>query len=50
LHIDNAKLFHNTIKDSQLVIFEGIGHVPILEDPEKIADEVDKFINKMNKE
>lgn len=50
LHIDNAKLFYNTIKGSQLVIFEGIGHVPILEDPEKIADEVDKFINKMNKE
>ena len=43
-HIDNATLFHETIEGSKLVIFEGIGHVPILEDPKQTADELDKFI------
>ena len=48
-HIDDAELFHETIKDSQLVILKEIGHVPILEDPEQTADVIDKFIRKMNK-
>jgi pimeloyl-ACP methyl ester carboxylesterase len=46
-HVDNATLFHETIKGSQLVIFKEIGHVPILEDPEKAADVIDKFIQQI---
>ncbi len=48
-HVDNATLFHDTIKKSQLVIFKEMGHVPILEDPEKTADEIDKFIKQIDK-
>jgi pimeloyl-ACP methyl ester carboxylesterase len=48
-HIDNATLFHDTIKNSQLVILKEIGHVPILEDPEHTADEVESFIREMQK-
>jgi len=48
-HIDNATLFHHTIKGSKLVIFKETGHVPILEDPKQTADEVDKFIKEMEK-
>lgn len=48
-HVDNATLFHHTIKGSQLVIFKEIGHVPILEDPEQTADEIDKFIKQIDK-
>lgn len=48
-HIDNATLFHHTIKGSQLVIFKEIGHVPILEDPKQTADAVDSFIKQMEK-
>lgn len=44
LHIDNAGLFHRTIKGSQLVIFEELGHVPLLEDPEKTAAVTASFI------
>lgn len=48
-HIDNATLFHKTIKGSQLVIFKEIGHVPILEDPEQTADVVNTFIKHIEK-
>jgi len=48
-HIDNAKLFHNTIKGSELVILKEIGHVPILEDPKQTADALDSFIKEMEK-
>ena len=48
-HIDNATLFHNTIKGSKLVIFKEIGHVPLLEDPEQTADAIDKFIQETEK-
>ncbi len=48
-HVDNATLFHNTIKGSKLVILKEIGHVPILEDPKQTADAVDSFIKEMEK-
>lgn len=48
-HVDNATLFHDTIKGSKLVIFKEIGHVPILEDSEKTADVIDEFIKQMEK-
>ena len=44
LHINNAKLFSDTIKDSQLVIFDELGHVPFLENPEITAEVFKKFI------
>jgi len=43
-HVDNATLFHKTIKESQLVIMNEIGHVPLLEDPEQTAEVIDHFI------
>ncbi|WP_373033367.1 alpha/beta fold hydrolase [Sulfurovum sp.] len=48
-HVDDAALFHKTIKGSKMVILKEIGHVPILEDPEQTADEVDKFIKQIDK-
>jgi len=44
IDVDNAKLFHDAIKNSQLRIFKELGHVPILEDPEKTAKVIDGFI------
>lgn len=46
-HVDNAKLFHNTIKGSQLVIFDELGHVPFLEDPKATAKAYKKFIEEV---
>ena len=46
-HVDNAKLFHNTIKKSELVIFKEVGHVPLLEAPKETADTIDNFIQKL---
>ncbi len=48
-HIDNATLFHDTIRESTLVIFKEIGHVPILEDPEQTAEVIDTFIQQIDK-
>lgn len=47
-HVDDASLFHETIKGSKLVIMKEVGHVPILEEPEQTADEVDTFIRQIN--
>ena len=43
-HVDDARLFHRTIQNSQLVILKEIGHVPILEAPEKTAEVISRFI------
>ena len=48
-HVDDATLFHQTIKGSQLVVLKEIGHVPILEDPKQTADVIDNFIKQMEK-
>jgi pimeloyl-ACP methyl ester carboxylesterase len=48
-HVDNATMFHNTIQGSQLVILKEIGHVPLLEDPARTADEIDTFIKQIER-
>ena len=48
LHIDNAKLFNNTIKNSKLIVFDDLGHVPLLEDPDRVALSVKHFIQKVH--
>ncbi len=48
LHVDNAKLFSETIKGSQLFVLDGLGHVPFLEDSQKTAEIFKTFI-KQNK-
>jgi len=48
LHVDNAGLFHDAINGSKLVLFEKLGHVSILEDPEKSAQIIEKFIKENN--
>ena len=35
VHVDNAKIFNQLIPHSKKVILDGIGHVPMLEAPEK---------------
>lgn len=50
VHVDDATLFHRTIKESQLVILKETGHVPILENPEKTADEISKFIKQIEEQ
>ena len=47
-HVDDASLFHKNIKGSKLVILKEVGHVPILEEPEQTADEVDTFIRQIS--
>lgn len=44
IHIDNAMLFHNAIKNSKLLTFKELGHVLMLEDPKTTANALDRFI------
>jgi len=46
-HVANASLFYNAIKNSQLVVFEESGHVPLLEEPSRTAQTIEKFIKKI---
>lgn len=40
-----AERFHNDIPNSQLIIYEKCGHVPMSEVPQKVHDDVSKFFN-----
>ena len=48
LHIDNAELFNKTIKNSKLKVFDDLGHVPLLEDPDRTALITKRFMKKIN--
>lgn len=48
LHVDNAALFHKTIKGSKLNVLDEFGHVPLLEAPDKTAQIVDTFIKSIH--
>jgi pimeloyl-ACP methyl ester carboxylesterase len=47
INISNAKIFNKEIKNSKLIIFEGLGHVPLIEDPDKTAKSVEDFIREL---
>ncbi|WP_394123514.1 alpha/beta fold hydrolase [Psychrobacter nivimaris] len=42
--VENAALFHRDIRDSQLKIFDNLGHVPHEEDPFATVDVVKQFL------
>jgi pimeloyl-ACP methyl ester carboxylesterase len=44
---DNAKIFHQMIPDSSLQIFDGVGHLPMEEAPERTASAIDRFFNEI---
>lgn len=44
ISVDNAKVFHKNIKNSKLIIYKDLGHVPLLEDSDKTAKSVEDFI------
>lgn len=44
ISVDNVALFHQDIKNSQVVILDKIGHVPNEEAPKEVADAIYHFI------
>lgn len=44
IHVENAYNFKQDIKNSQLVIFDKVGHVPNEEAPDKVANAIYDFI------
>lgn len=36
-HVDNAKFLHERLANSRKMVMEGIGHVPMVEDPKQVA-------------
>lgn len=50
LNVGNASVFEGLIPHSEIIILEDIGHVPMVEDPEKAAEIYREFIAKSNTE
>lgn len=42
--VEHAELFRRDIKGSQVIVYQGIGHVPMEEIPERTAQDVRKFL------
>lgn len=36
-HVDNAQLLHQRLVNSRVIVMDGIGHVPMVEDPKQVA-------------
>ena len=36
-HVDNAAFLHQRLANSRKIVMEGIGHVPMVEDPKQVA-------------
>ena len=45
ISIKNAEAFHKYIKNSKLVVFDNIGHMPMLEDAKLTASSIEKFVS-----
>jgi len=46
IHVDKAYRLHRDIKYSKLKIFPKVGHMPNEEAPQKVLDEILKFMEK----
>lgn len=44
--LEGGKKINSLIKDSEIVVFENVGHLPQEETPKKVAEEILKFTNK----
>ena len=44
IHVSGAERWHALIPDSQLTVWEGIGHMPMLEIPEESAQRYRAFL------
>ncbi|MDQ1921616.1 alpha/beta fold hydrolase [Massilia pseudoviolaceinigra] len=43
VHVDDAQTLHTRLRNSEKVVLDGIGHVPMVEAPKKVADLCDAF-------
>lgn len=43
--VSNAKLFNNKIKNSEMIIYSNIGHLPMEENPDQVSKDIDQFFS-----
>jgi pimeloyl-ACP methyl ester carboxylesterase len=46
--VSDAYLMHHKIKNSNLVILDGVGHLPYKESPEQVAENISQFIKSLS--
>ncbi len=46
--VSHAKLFKNKIKNSEMIIYSNIGHLPMEENPDQVSKDIDRFISSQN--
>ena len=44
-HVKNANAFNKNIKNSKLIIFDKLGHMPMIEDAELTANSITEFLS-----
>jgi abhydrolase domain-containing protein 6 len=47
VHVDDARFLHEQLIDSHLVILDGLGHVPMVENPRLVATHCQTFLNQL---
>ena len=48
IYVSSARDLDRALPNSELIIYENTGHIPMLELPRKTADDVLKFLNELN--
>ena len=46
--VSNAALLHRTLRDSQVEILDDVGHVPMVEAPQRVADLCRQFLDRVS--
>lgn len=49
ISLESSQAIHETIADSQLAVFENVGHIPFVEEPDLFYATVRDFIQQITK-
>ncbi|WP_445229933.1 alpha/beta fold hydrolase [Duganella rhizosphaerae] len=47
MHVDDASLLHRQLRDSQKIVLDGVGHVPMVEAPRQVAAACNAFLARL---
>jgi abhydrolase domain-containing protein 6 len=48
LHVQNVEVFQSRLKSCNTIIIQGVGHVPMIEQPKRVAGYIGKFVRELS--